>query len=133
MKMHILLVALVLMAISVGGCTTTSDRHHTLQSTLIVYEKAMRWGHLDTLAGFRKPGNELTPAEQEQYENIRIGGYNVVAFTMAPGGKQAKQIVEVDYVDEDTMRVIKIVDKQVWEYDDEANRWFISSSLPTLR
>lgn len=113
-----------------GGCATSVDRGYMLERTLIVYEKTIRWGNFEAALGFRKPGSAATSLPRERGDRIKVGGYDVVNQNMSEDGMRMSQSVEISYYHSDSARLLKVVDRQEWEYDRERGQWYIASDLP---
>ena len=125
---------LLIVLLSFVGCSSTPDRVHRLDVSLISYEKALRWGHWESIVAFIKPGWEPTDnALIERYGQVSIGGYNRLNRVVSEDGHEAQLTVAIDYIDKSSMRVHKLLDKQEWEYDSESGRWFLVSALPNFK
>lgn len=116
-----------------GACATSVDRGYMLERTLIVYEKNVRWGNFEAALGFRKPGSEASAHLPENADKIKVGGYDVVNQNMSADGMRMMQWVEISYFHHDSARVMKVIDKQTWEYDRDSGRWYIASALPEFK
>ncbi len=127
------LLVIGLLVLLVVGCSTTHDKQHDLTITLISYEKAFRWGAVDNVMGYMPPGTAVDRALFERYSSVSIGGYQTVSRSPISKEGIVEVTVSIDYIDNDSMKVHKYVDKQLWEYDDEYGRWFLVSPLPELR
>ena len=111
----------------------TPDRVHYLDLTLIGFEKALRWGNIDGVVGFLSADKPIDVALLKRYEQVNIGGYNTLSKTLNSDGDVATVVVAIDYVVRDSMRVYKVVDRQQWKYDDDRDRWYLITPLPTLK
>ncbi len=116
----------------VQGCTSTPSRLHSLDISLIGYEKALRWGHEDSLKGFMVPKQSIDSGLIRRYNQVDIGGYNTLGRTISEDLNRAELTVAIDYIDKESMRVHKLIDKQVWTYDEELGRWLLASTLPAF-
>ncbi len=129
--MKLLLLALSLVLIQ--GCTSTPDRLHNLDMSLIGYEKALRWGHEDTLVGFMVSEQSIDAGLIKRFNQIDIAGYNTLGRTLSEDLNRAELTVAIDYIDKESMSVREVIDKQVWVYDDEVGRWLLVSTLPYFK
>ncbi|VAW85283.1 hypothetical protein MNBD_GAMMA18-1737 [hydrothermal vent metagenome] len=126
------LLFLAIVFVLAQGCTSTPDRLHSLDISLIGYEKALRWGHEDSLVGFMVSRQTIDLELIKRYNQVDIGGYNTLGRTISEDLNRAELTVAIDYIDKESMRVRKLVDKQVWVYDDEVGRWLLASTLPAF-
>ncbi len=129
MKLLLFTLALVLLQ----GCTSTPDRLHSLDMSLIGYEKALRWGHEDTLAGFMVSEQSIDVDLIKRFNQIDVAGYNTLGRTLSEDLNRAELTVAIDYIDNESMSVRELIDKQVWVYDDEVGRWLLMSTLPLFK
>ena len=114
------------------GCTSTPDRLHSLDISLIGYEKALRWGHEGSLVGFMVSKQTINLELVERYNQVDIGGYNTLGRTISEDLDRAELTVAIDYIDKESMKVHKLIDKQTWVYDDEVGRWLLASTFPAF-
>lgn len=131
--MRMFFLIFLLLGLSLTGCSSTPDRVHRLDVTLIGYEKALRWGHWESVVGYVKPGKPLNNALIERFGEVNIGGYNRLSRIISDDGQLAKLTVAIDYIDKNSMKVRKLTDQQEWEYDQQSGRWLLVSSLPYFK
>ncbi len=127
------LLLLVLSFVLIQGCASTPDRLHSLDMSLIGYEKALRWGHEDTLAGFMVSEQSIDTDLIKRFNQIDIAGYNTLGRTLSEDLNRAELTVAIDYIDNESMSVRDLIDKQVWVYDEEVGRWLLMSALPHFK
>ena len=126
-------ILLLLIALSLLGCATSSDRQFSLTQTLLAYEKAIRWGDFENLLRFRENTTESDLALLDTYENIRISGYQVKRHRPSEDEFKHNIDVEISYFKTHDNRIGSVSDKQNWQYSKENNRWYISSPLPQFK
>ncbi len=127
------LIVLVSMLMSLLSCSFAPDRLHKLDVSLIGYEKTLRWGHVDAVVGYMKSESSTDDQRVERLSHINIGGYQVLNRVITDDGYRAELTVAIDYIDNDSMRVRKLIDRQVWQLDEESDRWFLTSKLPYFK
>ncbi len=127
------LIISIITALSILGCATNSDRQFSLSQTLLTYEKAIRWGEFEQLLNFRKASEESDLALLGGYDNIRVSGYKVKRRPPSSDKFQTNIDVEISYFKTHDNRINTIIDKQIWQYDEENNRWYITSPLPVFK
>ena len=118
------------------GCTTVQglSRLSSLESTSEAYEKAMRWGEYQVASSFIK--TQETHGESpnlKKLEKIKITSYKPMERNTSDDKLQAHQTVEIKYYNTDYLIEKTIVDKQLWEYDEEQKAWYLQSALPDFK
>ena len=122
----------ILCALFLVGCATSSDRQFSLNQTLLSYEKAYRWGEFGSLLSFRKDNDEKDMDTIRRYDDLRISGYQTKRSLPSNDNRQLLIDVEISYFQTNDNRIKTVLDKQRWEYDDDAQRWYIISPLPNM-
>jgi len=125
------LVPAVLILLLAGCGYSEQKKENALESTLSQYRTAMRWGHWQTLVGMRAPKAAAMP--ELDLDNIRVTGYEIVQPPLPVDDTRVLQVVEVEYVLQDSQRLRKLVDEQEWRHDPEANKWLLHSPFPDFR
>jgi len=124
--------ALLLSALLLPGCQTLDkrDKDRALENTLHSYETAIRWSYIRQAYGFIRP----EVAEQVQLptglENIRVTNYEILEPVSRVGEDAAIQVILVRFVEKDRQQERALTDRQLWEYDAEAKRWYLMSKIP---
>lgn len=130
MKIITRLVLMIFLISTVTACST-KDRGQTFQNTLRQYERVMRWGDIKNLNNFRKTPLTLSAAIIEKFKNIKVTGYNELSVVRS---SQLTYTVTVDikYYNKQYMNEESIEDRQVWEFDEARELWFLTSPLPNF-
>lgn len=73
----------------------------------------------------------LSDFELERLKQVQITNYNLVASVTLPDGRIARE-VELGVVNRHTQaeRVVRV--REIWRYDEEAQRWWQTEGLPVL-
>jgi hypothetical protein len=125
------------LALSAGlGCSPVKKDKMatTLQDATNGYQSALRWGYYDNAYSFVDPKKRAGKELPKVLETIRLTGYDVVQPpVMKADSDTAAQVVTIEYLYEDKQVVKKLTDKQVWRYDDEAKKWWLTSGLPAFK
>lgn len=126
------LLALLLIA---GGAEARSKRDKLLDSTLAEYAATLRWGTIEAGASFIDPAvlekRPLTSLELERFRQVRVSYYH--AQDPVPLGKdEMRQVVEIGIINEHSQAERVVIDRQVWRWDAEAKRWWLTSGLPDI-
>lgn len=123
--------SLVLLLLFVAGCQSLGERKQAdaLQEVLRKYEAVIRWGSLEQASHFLRPEAASTAVLKPDRE-LRVTHYEVVQGpSMVEEGK-AIQTAVIQYVFVETQVVREVVDRQSWEFDPQAERWYLISALP---
>ena len=127
--------ALMGLLILLSACAEVSTRNTQLDLTLIQYEKALRWSGIEQTNQFRKQPIRFTPRQQAMFKKIKVTGYDIVQTSYRDDKLkqlQVIQLVQIRYVNEDTQIERKINHQQIWEWDSDADRWWLVSPLPNI-
>lgn len=125
------LVALVVL-FSCGGKTT---KKRNLDNALFKYAALIRWSDFDNAMRYLKPNDdEIKPSnfELEHLKQFKVSSYK--ESPISPGSKENEilQNVEIQLYNIHNNKTRVVYDRQVWQFDDELNQWFITSGLPKL-
>ena len=129
---RLLLIGLVVV---LSACAEVSTRNTQLDLTLIQYEKALRWSGVEQTNQFRKEPINFSQSQLAMFKKMKVTGYDVIQTSYRDDKlKQLQiiQLVEVRFVNEDTQVEKRFRDQQVWEWDEDAKRWWIVSPFPKI-
>lgn len=128
----------VLIALSfvlLAGCAT-NQRRDTLTTTLNAYGSTLRWADFQRAAQFIKPelhaSQPISKLDMERYKQVRVSEYDAGNGPVPLGENQAQQTVHINLINVHTQSERSIVDRQTWEYDEAAKRWWLISGLPVI-
>lgn len=123
---------LLLLALSLGACAAISENERMtgLDNTLKNYERAIRWADFDAAYGFHRWGDGDDPTPPKRLGNVRVTQYQLVNSHMATDNLSYTQTVRISYYLLDSPRERQIIDRQRWEYDEKAGRWWLASPPP---
>lgn len=126
-----LLVCALLMGLVAGcGAVKKDKRAVTLQNATNGYQAALRWGYYDTAYGF------VTPEIRDKTPNLpikpglRLTGYDVIQQPTMLDGDKATQMVAIEYLYEDQQVVKRLMDRQLWHWDEKKQSWWLMTGLP---
>lgn len=125
--------ALLLLA----GCASHEirSRQVILDETLRSYAATIRWGDFEQAQSFLDPtlraSDPPTSLEMARYRQVQVSGYDEQP-AQAVGEDEIRQTVRIGLVNVNTQSARSIVDRQVWKYDAEARRWWLTSGLPDI-
>lgn len=134
MKKHfIIIIICCALLVSCGGRMT---KKKALDHTLYQYAKVVRWADYDTALTYFSPDidKEHKPSrlDIERLKQFNVSSY--VAAPILPGETENTiiQDVKLKLYNIHTKREREVIDRQVWEYDSENKRWWLTSGLPAL-
>jgi hypothetical protein len=98
------------------------------------YELAIRWSDFDMASSFLKNQQDPDIATQiEHLKQFKITSYTIKRFLPSADKSQILIFAEVQYFKKNGLIVNNITHRQVWEYDQEKENWFLTSGLPDLK
>jgi hypothetical protein len=118
------------------GCAKINDltKLDAFDTTSQAYSHAIRWSEFDEAAIFIKSSDDksLSPAP-EVLKMIRVTDYAIRKTAVSEDQTKVFQVVEVSYYRNDRMVVKTIREKELWEWNSEAQKWELSSGLPDFK
>jgi hypothetical protein len=127
--------ALVLFILIFGCASIQTGKKMTLfDETARAYLQALRWGDYETAYAFKKlpDPNDKMPDFQD-LNQIRVTAYNVKQTILSEDKSTIVRIVDFQYYRISNVTVKNLIDRQKWEYDGEANRWYLTSEFPDFK
>ena len=118
------------------GCASieTGNKVSLYDETARAYDTAIRWGNYEQAYGFKKL--EKTDAdlpEFDHYRQFRVTDYVVKNTIVSADKSKILRVVSIQYYRMRDVTVKVITDRQVWEYDENEDRWYLMSELPVLK
>ena len=120
---------------TLAGCASISDmnRMDSFDETVKTYEKMVFWSEFDAALAFGEPrADSDDQPDMNSLKKVRVTSYKVKRLKASADKSQVQQFVEIGYYRMDDVTVKTIVDEQLWVYNNEAQRWFIRSDLPSF-
>ena len=133
MKKLILIITICALLSACGG---RMSKKQSLDHTLFQYAKVMRWADFNNAITFFSPdieaANKPSSTDIERLKQFAVSSY--IASPILPGDteNQIKQDAQIKLYNLHTKREKIVIDRQVWEYDDETKRWLLISGLPKI-
>lgn len=133
MKKSVIIILLCLLVVACGG---RMSKKQSLDHTLYQYAKVMRWSDFNTAMSFFSPDideiNKPKRLDVDRINQFSVSSY--VASPIMPGASDNAiiQNVQIKFYNKHTKREKVVVDEQVWEYDEELKKWWLTSGLPKL-
>jgi len=129
-----LLIAITSLLLSACAAVDDSKKSITYDKALWKYETAIRWVDFGTANTLRRleDTSAYTP-DLDTLQHIKVTSYNVVNKTISEDHAEARLTVEIVYYNDNSMRLITIIDNQLWKYDPAIKDWYISTPLPPFK
>jgi hypothetical protein len=123
---------LLFLVVALGGCQTLQERRmqKTMDATLRQYEGTMRWGHLQQIYDFLQPELAKNAVIPNNLGDIRVTGYDLLRSPTSVDEHSIMQTVVIRYVHEDRQVEKQLVDRQLWEFDPESEKWSRANPIP---
>ncbi|WP_139556431.1 hypothetical protein [Methylotetracoccus oryzae] len=97
--------------------------------TLHAYAAAIRWGAFDEANRYRSSPAYRRPIA-DNLRDIKVSGYHVLSQSADKERMTVEQTVELHYYRQGDLVEKKVVDPQLWHYDDITGQWQIDTPLP---
>lgn len=128
------LLPLIILSLALTACQTNpfAETPERLVVQVKTFEDIVRWGVLEKIYLFQRPGAEEPWPVQEGLANVRVTGYEAGPLSRVSETRWTKSAV-IDYVMTDRQVVRQLVDHQVWVSDDEGKTWYRENPPPQFR
>ena len=130
-KLKWILFVLVLL---IFGCAQVQKREqmHMFDDTSRSYDLAIRWGEYEEAFGFKKLSDtdDKLP-DFAEYRQVKVTSYKVKKTIVDEKSfSKVLRIVDIQYYRMSNITVKNFIDRQKWEYNEEEERWYLTSELP---
>lgn len=128
---------LALSTVVLGACASKEIRSKQtiLDETLRSYAATIRWGDIAQAQAFLDPKYRAAHPQSAlvlaRYQQLQISGYDEQRATPV-NDNEVTQTVQIGLVNVHTQSARSVVDHQVWKYDEQAKRWWLTSGLPDI-
>ena len=128
----------LLLSLSLAGCETMENmtREKRLEMDVKLYGHEVRWGEIEALPSYLKPDMiEEQPPVAREPGNVRVTEYEVLIspHLLGEDKKKAAQTVRIHYIFRDRQVLRSLMDKQLWEYDADAKKWYRANPIPVFK
>ena len=132
-KLKLIILGFSILAVSCASVNEmkTKDKFEQVADS---YELAIRWSDFEMASSFLK--NQQDPDIVTQIEHLKqfkVTSYTVKRFLPSADKTQVLIFAEVQYFKKNGLIVQNITHRQIWEYDEEKENWFLTSGLPDLK
>ncbi|MGD9080825.1 MAG: hypothetical protein PVG96_15870 [Desulfobacterales bacterium] len=130
-KFMVKIIVPILLLMGCAGLEMEKENWKKFDQTSNAYLLSYRWGDYDVVYGFKKPPNinEQAP-EVQDLSDLRVTSYKVKQTVMSKDEKIVIQIVDFEYYRTRDVTLRSLTDHQKWEYDEEKERWYLTSDMP---
>lgn len=118
-----------------SGCAT-DKRNDSLAHTMIAYANAVRWDGFEAAEQFVDPkireAHPITDLDRARFKQVQVNDYDDGNGPVPSGENEVRQNVHISVTNVHTQSVRTIVDRQLWRYDPEKNKWWLETGIPNL-
>jgi hypothetical protein len=128
------LLVTLLVCLALAACVTSAARQDDLQVTVRSYENVIRWGKIPAAYDFLRPDLADEARVPDGLDQIKVTGYDRLT-ALIPADTEKKRFrtsATIRYVHLDRQVERSITDQQVWEWDDELERWWRANPVPAF-
>jgi hypothetical protein len=135
-KLNLSAICLVLLICGCSGLQLQTDREkmNLYDKTTKAYDLAVRWGEWeDALAFLKRSGQDDALPDLEDYRQVRVTAVKVKNTIIDKQSLSiAQRVVDIQYYRMSNVTVKNLQNRQVWEYNEEEDRWYLISGLPVF-
>jgi hypothetical protein len=129
-KLKCTVFVLVLLIVGCAGIETRKQMS-LFDETSRAYGRAIRWGQFEEAFAFiRLADKDDNLPDFAEYRQIRVTSYKIKKTRIAEDFSKVLQIVDIQYYRMSNVTVKNFIDRQKWEYNEEEDRWYLTSELP---
>ena len=122
----------MLLTMLLTACASLGPQTTALEQAQYDYSAAIRWGDFEGAWQMVDPEyrnqHPLTEVELERFKHIQISSYNDLA-SQASEDKAIREI-QIGIINKHNMTERGMRYTELWRYDTEGKRWWISNGLP---
>jgi len=120
----------------VAGCVSVSEmnRMDKFEQISDAYEFSIRWSDFEMASTFLK--DQQDPDIGAQLENLKqfnVTAYTIKRFVPSADKSQVLIIADVQYFKKNGLIVKNYSHRQLWQYDEDKENWYLTSGLPELK
>jgi hypothetical protein len=122
------------LVLGLAACVTSAARQDELTITVRSYENTIRWGKIPAAYDFLQPDIAATADLPKGLDDIKVTSYERLTGLLPTDeeGRRFRTTASIRYVYIDRQVERSITDQQVWEWDDEAKRWWRANPIPAF-
>lgn len=127
---------IILLSMLAVGCASITDmkKLEKFEQVTDAYELAMRWSDFEMAGSFLKDQKNPNLVSQIEYlKQFKITSYTVKRYIPSADKSQVLVIADMQFFKINSLVVKNISHRQIWEYDQDKDNWFLASGLPDLK
>lgn len=128
-----LLLAVLVSLLGCGGVRTVGEqsRANAFDAAVKTYTKLIRWGYFEEASAYiRAPDDSQINTDLARIARYRVTAYDNINQLTADNDREGRVLAMIEYYEIDSGVVQQVRDEQLWWFDDETKRWFLSSGMP---
>ena len=131
-KMLVMVVVWFLMPV---GCATIADQSRIEEygQTMDAYETAMRLSDFNAACQFVDPAVMEREVCLKRYDNVKLANYDVLAMKASQDNREVSQSVRIEYFLLDRYVVKTVEQKQLWQYQEDTQKWVLQTVPPRFK
>jgi hypothetical protein len=138
MKKTILFISFLTMLLSGCASYSTMNQMKKFDPIQTSYETAIRWSDFEAASSFRKGDLAAKdPVDFNHLKLIKVISYELKQVILPMESEetilQIAQVVEIKYYKIDDLVQRTLTDRQLWEYDEARENWFLVSRFPDFK
>ena len=118
------------------GCATVQEKWRVgeFEEVSSTYGQAIRWGSYEVAKSLiRTQGPDQEEPNIQNLRKIRVTSYELLNSNISEDKFWVQQNVKIQYYHTDYLIEKSLVDKQLWQYDETEETWYLRSGLPDFR
>ena len=125
---------LVLLIFGCASLQTEKGKMALFDKTSRAYDRAIRWGEYEEAYSFKKPaGVDDESPDFEDYRQVRVTRLKVKSTVIDKESlSRAQRVVNIQYYRLTNVTVKNLKNRQIWEYNEKENRWYLISAMPAF-
>jgi len=124
------------LTVLVSGCAAIghSKQLSLLDPSLSAYTGAIRWGNIDSAAGFARPrGQAARKVDPHALSGLKITGYKVRINKVNDNADEASVSISFTYYHENQASIRQVNQTATWYYSDADKSWLLDGNLPDFK
>jgi hypothetical protein len=128
--------AICVFVLLIFGCAgiKTGEKLTLFDETSRAYGRAIRWGDYQAAYAFKKLSDtDVKLPDFEDLRQIKVTSYKVKQTIISESKSKILRLVDIQYYKMNNVTVITLKDREIWEYNEEKERWYLTSELPDFK
>jgi len=118
---------------TLGGCAALgkTNQMSLLDPTLSAYTGAIRWGSIETAAGFARPRNgRKNEVNQNAFVGLKVTGYKVRINRIDENAVEANVSISFTFYHDDQGSIREVEQNSTWYYSSTDKTWYLDGFVP---